>query len=178
MCSGSMVSRAANAEEGRRTETSSCLAPAGAGAGAAPASADGIRPRNAKVPTRMCFVTMARIKQLSPDEAAHWRANSLPKKKIFLEAIGIVTDTTNFVARGNRYVRSSTSGCCGSRPDRTCGVVKRLLYNLVPHNVVPRPRDQFFEPQPARKSRTSSPGLNRAAGAVFRDSALLLVMAS
>src|ERR1700688_1954888 len=173
MCSGSMVSRAANAEEGRRTETSSCLAPAGAGAGAAPASADGIRPRNAKVPTRMCFVTMARIKQLSPDEAAHWRANSLPKKKIFLEAIGIVTDTTNFVARGNRYVRSSTSGCCGSRPDRTCGVVKRLLYNLVP-----RPRDQFFEPQPARKSRTSSPGLNTAAWGVFSDSAILRLMAS
>src|ERR1700720_3297025 len=26
-------------------------------------------------------------------------------------------------------------------------------------HLFPRPRDQFFEPQPARKSRTSSPGL-------------------
>ena len=43
---------------------------------------------------------------------------------------------------------------------------------------VPRPRDQFFEPQPARKSRTSSPGLNTTAGAVFADSAILWLISS
>src|ERR1700676_2863053 len=43
---------------------------------------------------------------------------------------------------------------------------------------VPRPRDQFFEPQPARKSRTSSPGFNTTAGAVCNDSAILRLTAS
>ena len=38
---------------------------------------------------------------------------------------------------------------------------------------LPRPRDQFFELHPARKSRTSSPGLNTTAGAIFPDSAIL-----
>src|SRR2546429_3125286 len=43
---------------------------------------------------------------------------------------------------------------------------------------VPRPRDQFFEPQPARKSRTSSPGFKIGSGALCSASANLRLMSS
>lgn len=43
---------------------------------------------------------------------------------------------------------------------------------------VPRPRDQFLEPQPARKSRTSSPGLKSVAGAALVASAIFRLIAS
>jgi hypothetical protein len=43
---------------------------------------------------------------------------------------------------------------------------------------VPRPRDQFFELQPARKSRTSSPDLNSAAGATFAAAAIFRLTSS
>src|SRR6266851_10136940 len=42
----------------------------------------------------------------------------------------------------------------------------------------PRPRGQFFELQPARKSRTSSPGLNTDAAGMFRASAIFLLISS
>src|SRR5439155_2027136 len=49
---------------------------------------------------------------------------------------------------------------------------------LFSRSTFPRPWDQFFDPQPGRKSRTSSPGLNRAAGGVFPASAILRPISS
>ena len=43
---------------------------------------------------------------------------------------------------------------------------------------VPRPRDQFFELQPARKSRTSSPGWKSAAGGTLAAAAIFRLIAS
>ena len=43
---------------------------------------------------------------------------------------------------------------------------------------VPRPRDQFFELQPARKSRTSSPGWKSAAGVTLAAAAIFRLIAS
>ncbi len=43
---------------------------------------------------------------------------------------------------------------------------------------VPRPRDQFFEPQPARKSRTSSPGWKIAARVALTAAAIFRLIAS
>src|SRR6202034_1701045 len=75
----------------------------------------------------------------------------------------------------------STAGQLIAGPSDQRGVVPAVdvfrhgcFYRLA----IPRPRDQFFEPQPARKSRTSSPGWNTAAGVVFPNSAILRLISA
>src|ERR1022692_848332 len=89
-----------------------------------------------------------------------------------VETEGIVTDKKRLVVREWRVttctIGQSFPGAFGQTAPCTCVSVPSACRVLFP-----RPRDQFFEPQPARKSRTSSPGLNSAAGTMFPASAIL-----
>ena len=117
---------------------------------------------------RNCFPRLLRIDSLSPDKHC---ARRVPCGMLQLvrDCKEIVTEQRSICKSGSRIADTDRSVTRAA----LCRAIGESVDRKLCLSVARDRRDQFFDPQPARKSRTSSPGLNSTAGTDFPASAIL-----